>query len=116
MALYTEIPLLIGLFQAIEGVARVTEGWPLDFKKLPCIAIEEASNIPARFADDAEYMTEIEYYIRVFTLKSEERRTMADAVDDIMTGQGYTRSFAYDSNEPDIRYKALRYNKTIGRS
>ena len=111
MALKSDMKGLLAGMKTIQGVARATQGWPDNFETLPCIAIEEASNTPHRFADDREHITEIEYYIRVFSYKAEEKDRLADLVDDFMTERGYTRTLAYDNNEADVRMKALRYQK-----
>jgi hypothetical protein len=98
---------------AIPDVAKAHRGWPKSFEQLPCIAVSEAGNAPADFRDDAEYMTELEYFIRVFAARAEQTDTISSAVEDAMLGLGYTRSFSWDDDSADVRQKALRYRKIL---
>ena len=98
---------------AIEGVRSVTRGWPRQFDRLPCVAVSKASDTTVDVRDDREYAAELEYYIRVFARRTKEADTLAEAVDAQMEALGYTRTFSYDGDEPDVRVAALRYRKTI---
>ena len=111
MALKSDMPGLLEGLKQIQGVLRVTQGWPSDFEVTPCIAVEEASNVPHAFADDREHTTEIEYYIRVFAYQAAEKDEIASQVDDFMVERGYTRTLTYDDNNFEVRQKALRYKK-----
>lgn len=115
MALYSDIPSLIPLLQAIPGVQQVTEGWPEDFANLPCIAMEEANNAPDKQADDTEYLTLLEYYLHLFGYDSALLRQIASKADDVMLKRGYQRTLACDLNNEDARHKVLRYKKLFGR-
>ena len=97
----------------IWGVKSVTRGWPKSFENLPCIAISKASDTPVRFADDKEHIAELEYYIRIFTNRVQDADDIAVIVDEEMEKMGYTRTFAYDDDDSDVRMEAMRYRKYV---
>lgn len=100
---------LIGL----DGVKSVTRGWPRSYEKLPCIAVSKAADTPVDFRDDREHMAELEYYIRIFTERASAADKLAEDVDATMEDMGYTRTFAYDDDESDVRIAAMRYRKYV---
>lgn len=93
----------------IPGVARALLSWPEDWEQLPTIVISEASNRPWDNRDDQEYITELEYYIRVFADKASEIVEISSAVDDKMVELGYERHMTYEDDSAEVRQKALRY-------
>lgn len=97
----------------ISGVKSVTRGWPRSYEKLPCIAVSKAADTPVEYRDDREYMAELEYYIRIFTERASAADKIAEEVDAAMEEMGYTRTFAYDDDESDIRICAMRYRKYV---
>ncbi len=109
MALIDDKPRILAALAAIPGLADALPAWPQDWARLPCITVSEASNRPADQRDDREYITKLEYYVRVFSARAEELARIADAADDVMLGLGYTRTMVYDDDNPDVRQKAMRY-------
>ncbi len=114
LPLHNEAPLIVAGLGQIPGVAAAHRGWPKDFESLPCIAVTEAGNAPADSRDDREYLTELEYYVRVFAVKAEQIDAIASAVEDTMLGLNYTRTFCWDDDSADIRQKVMRYKKLKG--
>lgn len=114
MALYSEIDTLKPLLESIDGVKRVTEGWPNDFNTLPCVALDEAANLIHSTRDDVEYTTTLEYNLRVFGYDASVNRRIASDADTVMVAQGYLRTFKGDSNTEDTRQCVSRYQKTLG--
>lgn len=113
MALVNEIPIIGPMLQAIPGVQRVTNGWPKDWAALPCISINEASNLPALQYGDKEYATELEYYIRVWGRTAAEVEPIASKVQDVMEGLNYERTMKYEDDSADVRQKVMRYRKYL---
>lgn len=111
--IHNEAPAIKERLAAIDGVKSVTRGWPKSFERLPCIAIAKAADTPTEFADDREYLAELEYYIRIFTERVSDADALAQAVDDTMQEMGYTRTFSYDDDDSDVRMCALRYRKYV---
>lgn len=111
--IHNEAPAIKERLSAIEGIKSVTRGWPKSFERLPCIAITKAADTPVDFADDKEYLAELEYYIRIFTERVSDADDLAQAVDDAMQEMGYTRTFSYDDDDSDVRMSALRYRKYV---
>ena len=99
----------------IEGVKRVTRGWPKEFTDhtLPCIAVTKAADTPVEFRDDKEYAAELEYYVRIFALRFAQSDAIAPQVDEQMEALGYTRTFSYDDDDAQIRQQAMRYRKYV---
>lgn len=113
LPLKNEAPQIVAALMEIPGVAAACRGWPKDFETLPFIAVSEAGNAPADWRDDREYLTQVEYYVRVFAVRAEQIDAIASAVEDKMPGLGYARTFSWDDDSADIRQKVLRYQKMI---
>lgn len=113
LPLHNEAPAIVAALTLIPDVSKAHRGWPKSFEQIPCIAVAEAGNTPTDFRDDAEYLTELEYYIRVFAVKAEQIDAIASAVEDTMLGLGYTRSFSWEDDSADVRQKVMRYRKTL---
>lgn len=112
MALSNEAEHIATELGELECVASVTRGWPTDGTTLPCIAIALAGETPADFRDDDEYLTELEYYLHIFTVTALEGDTVASSVDETMRGMGYTRTFANEQPEQGAAHLIRRYRKT----
>lgn len=108
---YSEAETICARLRQVDGVARVTRGWPAGLERLPCIAVSKAADTPVGFRDDRAYITRLEYYIRIFADSAAQTDALAGAVDAAMEELGYMRTLAYDSDEQDVRMAALRYMK-----
>ena len=111
--IHNEAPAIKERLLKLKGVKSVTRGWPRSFERLPCIAIAKAADTPLEYADDREYLTELEYYIRIFTSRAEDADAMSAEVDAAMEEMGYIRTFAYDDDDSDVRMCAMRYRKYV---
>lgn len=98
---------------SMEGVARVTRGWPKGMENLPCIAVTKAADTPVSFRDDREHVAELEYYVRIFAHRAQQADALAAQVDAAMEDMGYMRTFSYDGDDADVRMAALRYRKYV---
>ena len=97
----------------IAGVKLVATTWPKQFKELPCILLTMAGEKGADFRDDEEYLTEIEWYVRVFAVKEDNLLAVADAAQTAMQQLGYVRNLRWEEPGADLRQVALRFTKTI---
>ena len=111
--IHNEAPKIKERLSQIEGVKSVTRGWPKSFAQLPCVAISKAADTPVNFKDDKEYITELEYYIRIFTNRVSDADALAETVDAAMEEMGYIRTFSYDDDDSEVRMAALRYRKYV---
>lgn len=113
MPLKNDAPQIIAALATIPDVKAAHRGWPKNLETFPSIVLTEAGNAPADYRDDAEYLTELEYYIRIFAVKAEQIDAIANAVEDEMRGLGYTRTFCWEDDSAEIRQKVMRYKKTF---
>ena len=111
--IHNEAPAIKERLLQLEGVKSVTRGWPKSSERLPCIAISKAADTPVDHADDREYLTELEYYIRIFADRVADVDTLSERVDEEMQEMGYMRTFAYDDDDSDVRMCAIRYRKYV---
>lgn len=111
--IHNEAEAICARLSTLDGVQRVTRGWPASFARLPCIAVSKAADMPVAFADDGERIAQLEYYIRIFTSGAQQADMLAEAADAAMEEMGYARTFSYDSDEKDVRMAALRYRKYV---
>lgn len=120
MPLIDETPELLLVLATVPGVKAVHEGWPKNFEQLPCIAVEAAANEPVDFRDGKPYLYALEYYVRVFAVKADQRRDIAAAIEGTekepgpMPRLGYTLANSWGDSNPNIRQKIMLYKKTRG--
>ena len=74
----------------IAGVASVTRGWPRQTAALPCIAVGLDDQSTADTRDNAAYITQHTYSVRVFAQTMSGCDALQEAVADTMTALGYT--------------------------
>lgn len=111
--IHNEAQALAERLGMIEGVQHVTRGWPKRMENLPCIAVAKAADTPVSFRDDREHTAQLEYYVRIFTAKAQQADELAAKVDAAMEDMGYIRTFAYDSDDADVRMAVMRYRKYV---
>lgn len=99
--------------RSIQGALQVYTNWPKSFDALPCVLLTQAGESPADFRDDAEYLTEIEWYVRVFGSQETPHRAICKAVQETMTALGYQRTFRWDEGAADVRQTVFRFITTI---
>ena len=111
--IHSEAEAICTRLGALEGVKRVTRGWPRHMQQLPCIAVTKAADTPAAFRDDREHVAQLEYYIRIFADRAQLADELAQRVDSAMEDMGYVRTFSYDGDDAAVRMAALRYRKYV---
>lgn len=104
----TEIARILDALKGIPGLT-VTRGWPKDFVRLPCAAVSLASDNAADHRDDARYLTELEFYIRVFGDTNRQVDTVLPQINQAVEGLGYERTFLWEETDGSIRQTVLRY-------
>lgn len=98
--------------KTIPGVKQVYTAWPKTFDATPCILIQLAGELPADFRDDSEYLTELEWYVRVFAKKEADMGPICAVLRPTMEAIGYRRTFAADVGGEDIHQTLYRFVKT----
>ena len=63
--------------------------------------------------DDGEYLTRLEWYVRVFARKESEQWALCGGVEEAMARLGYRRTFHWEEGMADVRHTAYRFEKTI---
>ena len=103
---------IVETLQAMEGIQFVTTMRPSTFDTLPCVLVTLAGERGIDWRDGEEFLTEVEYLIRVFTSSEEEMRTVCAAVFDTMIELGYTRVLRWEEDEMGMRQTAFRFKRT----
>ncbi len=111
MALVNEAERIAAALGGLDSVARVTRGWPTDGAALPCVAVALASGTPAAYRDDAEYLTELVYYVRIFCATPPECDAVAADVHGVMTTLGYLKDFSAEAFGAETCQLSTRYKK-----
>lgn len=112
MALTNEAEqIAVALGEGIGELAAVTRGWPKSLATLPCAAVLLAGETPEDYRDNAEYLTELEYYVHIFCASMAACDRIGAAVDVLMQQMGYTRTFAYEDNG-ETCHLVRRFRKT----
>ena len=97
----------------VAGVKLVTTDWPKQFNTTPCIVLTMAGEQGADFRDDKEYLTEQEWYVRVFSAKEPELLKVADGAQAAMEELGYARNLRWEEPGDAIRQVAIRMSKRM---
>ena len=92
----------------IEGI-EATTAWPREPPRKPVALVTLAGETTTDRRDDHRYLTELEYYVRVFAAKSGELRRVLAAVDEAMRALGYDLAFRWDEPGEGWRQAAMRY-------
>ena len=93
----------------VQGVKLVTRGWPQRKSELPRVAVQLAGERGVERFDDAEYLTELEYYVRTFAQSAAELDALCIRVRECMAGLGYARVFAWETADENACQRAERY-------
>jgi hypothetical protein len=111
MALLDDKPRILDALAAIPGVKAALPAWPKADARMPCVVATLAANEPEDTYDDHEYLTALEYYIRVFTNYAQDRAEIAAHADKAMTALGYRRVFMWEDDGADTRQTVMRYRR-----
>jgi hypothetical protein len=86
--------------------------YPESFNQTPCVGYYEANNAPAETADDAEYLSSVEYAIDVWGKTSSEISELMEIIDEALKRNNFTREFSNDVYDPKtwILHKTSRYS------
>ena len=87
-----DLPRILSALEKVDGVT-VTSAWPREPPAVPVVLVTLAGERAADRRDDRWYLTELEYYVRVFAAKSGELRRVVAAVDDAMRALGGMEQF-----------------------
>lgn len=108
-----ELEAIKDALKALPGVRLVCTGWPKTFDTLPCVLVQLAGEDGADRRDDGEYLTRLEWYVRVFARKESEQWALCGGVEEAMARLGYRRTFHWEEGMADVRHTAYRFEKTI---
>lgn len=109
---------IIDLLSTINGVKKCGAAWPKDLNTLPCITITLAGDKATDHRDDRRYLTELEYYVRVFASTNSVQKTetwrciVAEAVQR-MEDAGWVKTFRWEEPGADVRQYAMRFKKVF---
>ena len=103
-----DLPRILAALEAVDGVT-VTSAWPREPPAVPVVLVTLAGERAADRRDDRWYLTELEYYVRVFAAKSADMRRVCSAVDDAMSVLGYELTFRWEEPGEGWRQTAMRY-------
>jgi hypothetical protein len=102
---------------AIVPVARIFQGWPASFNALPSIAFREVNNYleDQDFNDDSPVSELSEMQFDIFSMPQSSPTAIAQALDDALITDLWTRDFSEDIVEDDsgIIHRVVRYSKRI---
>ncbi len=99
----------------IEGVARVSRGGsalPED-EALPCIIARKTQERGALSADDREYMTMLEYTVKVFARLVSQADELAGEASRVMEALGYRRVLSWEETDGKVHQRLFRFRRHI---
>jgi len=96
----------------ITGVAKVSPGWPKDFKTLPCVCYEQVDNVPTVQSTDGEVASQIQYTVHIFANTLTDAESIAEQVDTNLTEIGLYRQ-GMNQQAEDLAHLIMRYSVEI---
>lgn len=108
-----ELTAVKATLKQLKGVKRVVTAWPKDFAVLPCLVVQLAGERPADYRDNREYLTEVEWYVRVFSGSERMHYALCEAVRERMEALGYVRTFRWEEGGAEVWHTAFRFKKVI---
>lgn len=109
---------IIDLLAEIKGIKTCSAAWPQKLESTPAITVTLAGDKPTDYRDDRRYLTELEYYIRVFAstntkAKADAWRRIASEAMKLMEGEGWSMTFRWEEPGADMRQFAMRFKKSF---
>ncbi|GHU76930.1 hypothetical protein FACS1894188_10230 [Clostridia bacterium] len=99
----------------LEGVSGVFFYYPETVAEFPCISFYEANNAPFKYADNAEYITEINIVVDVWVRTPEETRLISALVIKSMSGLDFVREYSRDLYDNGVHHRTNRLSETRSR-
>jgi len=97
----------------ITGLGSISDSWPDAETQLPAIVVDLASEQGKDRRDDRRYLTEIEFYVRIFANTPAAIHAMFEAVCPRMEALSYELTFKFDQNTAGARQLITRWTKTV---
>lgn len=110
-----DIERVVAALSALSGVRRVTRGWPCQRSAdtLPCIAVQKTGESGAGWRDDSEYLTKLEYTVRVFAALPEQADALSADAAQAMQALGYSRQFAWEETDGRVHQRLIRFVRYV---
>ena len=99
--------------EGIPGLKSLSSSWPDDTTAFPAIVVDLASDQTADRRDDRPYLTELQYYVRLFARNKDDLRRMLTETDARMAAIGYERVFRFEQNDANVKQWVTRYLTTV---
>ena len=103
-----DTPRIVRALNAVDGLT-VTAAWPTEPPSAPVVLVTLAGQSAADRRDDVWYLTEMNYYVRVFAPRRDALMRACDAADAAMRALGYEPVFRWDEPGEGWRQIATRY-------
>ncbi len=103
---------IIDRLATISGVKKCGPAWPEKLDATPCIAVSLAGESFPDYRDDRRYLTELEYYVRVFASKKNgDVHRISQEVIQLMEDDGWIYTFRWEDPSADMRQFVMRFKK-----
>ena len=102
------------IFGELKKISEnVTDTYPDDWKKFPCIQFLEEENIPQEITDDTERMSYIRYKVDIWDKVSTTAAALQ--INAVFAGLGLNRSSSVDVPEQSyLKHKVMRFEGVVG--
>lgn len=115
MAFESEADRVVRALGAVEGLDGVWRSYPEEpgDMELPYIVVEKADERGIDFRDGKEYLTEIEFYVRVFAPSPSQADAIAHEARLCLEEIGYRRVQEWEDLHAQPRQMVARYRKAV---
>ncbi|MEA5017027.1 MAG: hypothetical protein VB099_20965 [Candidatus Limiplasma sp.] len=103
---------IIQALKSIPGVRNISAAWPEGKDPIPCITVDLASKRATDRRDDKPYLTQTEFYVRLFAVADGDFESIGGEIEARMEELGYEQTFGWEEPGPGVRQLAFRYQKT----
>ena len=103
---------IITALRAIPGVKNASAAWPQAKDPIPCVTVDLASRRATDRRDGKPYLTETQFYIRLFAVSEGDFERLGGEIEAILEALGYEQTLQWEEPGPGVRQLAFRYQKT----
>lgn len=103
---------ILTALRAIAGLQAVTLSWPRAQAPIPCVTVDLASRRATDRRDNTPYLTETEFYVRLFASREADFESLGPQVEQALEALGYEQVFVWEEPGQGVRQLAFRYRIT----
>lgn len=112
MSMLSQRREILTALKAIPGLRNASASWPRNQDPIPCVTVDLASRRATDRRDDRAYLTETQFYVRLFAVSEQDFERLEPEVEDALEALGYEQVFQWEETGQGVRQLAFRFQRT----